>query len=275
MKKIKKKKIKKKKIKKTDADSRMVKITSPINPDLIIPVLSERADDSIIESDVVGKAMDYYVYEFPLEGKVVRGLTVKGVIETVRYININTKKTHMRLVVDKNSLKKEECSREEQKGIEVTIWVDDMISGQSYPGVKFEAYKKYSRKNKAWYPNTFATEKATSKAIRNAFRRHFPEHLVQSVIAKMVKDKSKVLSLTSAPEIEATELEEVKLVELKPTSNLTNFEIARNGVSKLTTEFDLKKAIEIADKGIPGFDKSQNLTYLSMLKTKLNMLKKK
>ena len=147
---MKKKKLKKKK---DSVDSKMVKITSPINPDVIIPVLSEKADDSIIESDIIGKAVDYYVYEFPLEGKVVRGLTVKGVTEVVRYINTNTKKTHMRLLLDKNSLKKQDCEEDGQKGVEVTIWVDDMISGQSYPGSKFEAYKKYSKKNKQWYPN--------------------------------------------------------------------------------------------------------------------------
>jgi hypothetical protein len=266
---------KKLKNKKNAIDNKMVKITSPINPEVIIPVLSERADDDIIESDVLGKAVDYYVYEFPLDGKIVRGLTVKGVTEVVRYININTKKTHMRLILDKSSLKKEDCEEDGQKGINVTIWADDMISGQSYPGSKFESYKKFSKKMKSWYPNTFAYEKALSKAIRNAFRRHFPEHLVQSLIKKMIKDKSKVLSLEASPEILANDLQEVKLVELKPSSNLTNFEIARNGIARLTTKESVKTAIEKTKEGLKGLDQKQSLTILNMLQTKLKMMEKK
>ena len=178
-------------------------------------------------------------------------------------------------MLDKNSLRKEEVEREGQKGIEVTIWVDDMISGQSYPGVKFEAYKKYSKKKKMWYPNTFAVEKATSKAVRNAFRRHFPEHLVQKVIQKLAKNKNNVLQLQSAPEIEAAELTETRVVELKPSTNMTKFDIARDGIMKLKTEFAVKAALERAEKGIPGFDEKQNATIVNMLKTKLKMIKKK
>lgn len=181
---------------------RMIQVKSVTNPDVVFPLLAERADDMAIETDVVGKAAEYYIYEFPMEGKIVRGLSSKGVYETVRYININTEKTHMRLVLDKTTLHKEEVVRKEHgkevQGIEVTVWADDLVSGQAYPGVKFEAYEKKGKNG--WYDNTFAVEKATTKAVRNAFRRHFPEQLVQKVIAKFAKDKSKILKLDSAPE---------------------------------------------------------------------------
>lgn len=181
---------------------RMIKVASVTNPDVIFPLLAERADDLTIETEVTGKAAEYYIYEFPMEGKVVRGLSSKGVYETVRYINTNTAKTHMRLVLDKTTLHKEEVVRKENgkevQGIEVTVWADDLVSGQAYPGVKFEAYEKKGKNG--WYSNTFAIEKATTKAVRNAFRRHFPEQLVQKVIAKFAKDKSRIMTLNSAPE---------------------------------------------------------------------------
>lgn len=181
---------------------KMIQVSSVTNPDVVFPLLAERADDSIIESEVIGKAAEYYIYEFPMEGKMVRGLSSKGVYETVRYINTNTAKTHMRLVLDKTTLHKEEVVRKESgkevQGIEVTVWADDLVSGQAYPGVKFEAYEKKGKNG--WYANNFAVEKATTKAVRNAFRRHFPEQLVQKVIAKFAKDKSRILQLDSAPE---------------------------------------------------------------------------
>ena len=265
---------KKKKVKKDKSDSKIVRITSPINPEVVIPVLSEKADDSIIESDVLGKVVDYYVYKFPLEGKEVVGLTIKGVTETVRYINTNTKKTHMRLVLDKGSLKKEEVEREGQKGIEVTIWVDDMISGQSYPGVKFEAYMKYSKKQRSWYPNTFAVEKATSKAIRNAFRRHFPEHLVQTIIAKLMKDPKNVLALTAAPEIEAGELEQTRVVTMTPSTPQSKIAILTKKIMGMTQPNLIKDAIEKTkiNKSLLPEEKS---TIINLLETKLKMLKGK
>lgn len=189
--------------KKSSAKSpRMIQVTSPTNPDIVFPLLAERADDMTIENDVAGKAAEYYIYEFPMDGKIVRGLSSKGVYETVRYINTNTQKTHMRLVLDKTTLHKEEVVRKESgkevQGIEVTVWADDLVSGQAYPGVKFEAYEKKGKNG--WYPNNFAIEKATTKAVRNAFRRHFPEQLVQKVIAKFAKDKSKIMQIDSPPE---------------------------------------------------------------------------
>ena len=181
---------------------RMIQVSSVTNPEVKFALLAERADDLATENDVVGKAAEYYIYEFPMDGKIVRGLSSKGVYETVRYINTNTAKTHMRLVLDKTTLHKEEVVRKENgkevQGIEVTVWADDLVSGQAYPGVKFEAYEKKGKKG--WYDNNFAIEKATTKAVRNAFRRHFPEQLVQKVIAKFAKDKSKIMQLDSAPE---------------------------------------------------------------------------
>ena len=275
MKNMKKKKQKKnKKPKKEKADSKIIKITSPINPDVVIPVLSERADDSIIEADITGKSETYYIYEFETKGKIVRGLSCKGVSEVVRFINTHTPKTHMRLVVDKSSLIKEEVIREGEKGIEVTVWVDDMISGQSYPGVKFEAYMKKGKNG--IYPNTFSVEKATTKAIRNAFRRHFPEHLALKLIDKLSKNPNNIKRLSAAPEdIKSIDLEQTRIVELKPSNNQTKFDIARDGIMKLKTEFAVKAALEKAEKGIPGFDEKQNATIVNMLKTKLKMIKKK
>lgn len=246
----------------------LVKVTSPIDPHASYFVQAETMDDEQIEKELLGRISEFYVYEFPLEGKVVSGLTSSGVREMIRYINKNTKKTGMRLVLDPDKMKTEETEQDGHKGIRVTAWAKDMISGMFYPGAKFEPYQKYSQKQKKMIVNTFPLEKATSKAIRNAFRGTFPEAVIISMITHWRKH-GKVAQI-SAPTQEAQTI--TKEVEMKPSTDEQKFEAIMQGIyrikSKSIAEAWLKKA-EVS-KELPIKYKNQ---VISELKRKIKLYK--
>jgi len=163
----------------------MMVVKSPINPGQEFVVASELADDEAIEQELLGKAMESYVYSFPQEGKTVTGLTVSGVNEISRLL---TKKSNsgikIRIVPDSINIDTK-AEMEGEKGISVTLIAENMLTGETAIGAKFEPYMKKGRKGP--YKNTFSLEKAVSKAERNAKRKLIPEKAAIEMINKFVK----------------------------------------------------------------------------------------
>lgn len=220
----------KKQVRRTPPKSRTIQ--SPISPSTAIVVASEFADDAIIEAEMMGNVLPYFIYSFPQDGKDVVGLTVKGTNETVRRLNRDPKsgtKIHMNPAY----MIKEEVERDGAKGIEVTVFAEDLISGNSAWGVKFEPYKKTKKDWKTGkevtYTNTFATEKALSKAERNAKRKLIPEVLATKMIEKLMKENPdsvkkieppKVVEMTVRPVTpEASSIEDIQNLIRKAVKN--------------------------------------------------------
>lgn len=174
-------------------------ITSPVNPSAQIVVASELADDSLIEKELMGEVLPYYIYQFcenkpACQPDVLRagkcphrkttGISVKGVNETVRRLN-RDKKSGYNIRISPDHIKIErEVEEDGIKGVAVTVYAENLIDGNSAWGTKFEPYKKVGRNGT--YANTFAVEKALSKAERNAKRKLIPETVVVKMIEKLM-----------------------------------------------------------------------------------------
>jgi hypothetical protein len=186
-----KKKVKAKPIKKAKTivkvikpETGMVLAHNPANISQEFFVASELADDNLIEQEILGQAMEHYVYGFDQDGKRVTGLSVAGVNEVARLLNRNPKSgCKIRIIPD--SLKVErDVNYDGHKGVEVQVVSENMVTGETGIGIKFEPYKKRGKKGE--YENTFAIEKAVSKAERNAKRKLMPEKAAVEMIRKFV-----------------------------------------------------------------------------------------
>lgn len=197
--------IPKKQVRRTPPKSRVIQ--SPISPSTAIVVASEFADDAIIEAEMMGNVLPYFIYTFAQDGKDVVGLTVKGVNEVVRRLG-RDEKSGSKIHMNPAYMIKEEVERDGQKGIEISVFAEDLISGNSAWGVKFEPYKKTKKDWKTGkettYTNTFATEKALSKAERNAKRKLIPEVLATKMIEKLMKENPNNIQKIDPPKTQAT-----------------------------------------------------------------------
>lgn len=183
----------------------LISITSPIGENVKVMVASELADDEMIENEMMGEILPFFVYKFTQDGKDVVGLTVKGVNEVVRRINRNPK-SGSKIHINPKFLMKEEVEREGEKGIEVSVFAEDLVSGNSAWGIKFEPYFKTGRNGK--YKNTFAVEKALSKAERNARRKLISETLAVKMIEKLLKEPNTVKQI-EAPAFQVVEVKPI------------------------------------------------------------------
>ncbi len=173
-----------KEIKKRVIKKGLVIVHSPVNPTQEFIVASELADDQAIEGELLGKAMEHYVYSFNQKDKTVTGLTVAGVNEISRQLTRkNNSGIKIRIVPDSIKIDTN-AEMESQKGISVILLAENMLSGETAIGAKFEPFKK--RGLKGLYANTFALEKAVSKAERNAKRKLIPEKVAIEMIKKFV-----------------------------------------------------------------------------------------
>ena len=163
-----------------------VVVQSPINPGQEFVVASEIADDEAIEAELMGKAMEHYVYSFKQDGKTVTGMTVAGVNETSRQLT-KKKDSGIKIRIVPDSVKIDMNATEgDENGISVILMAENMLSGETSIGAKFEPFDKKGSKGK--YKNTFALEKAVSKAERNAKRKLIPEKMAIEMIKKFVKE---------------------------------------------------------------------------------------
>lgn len=206
------KKIKKVKSKSKPKTKTLI-IPSPVDANVKVMIASELADDSIIEQELAGKVLPYYVYRFNQEGKEVVGMTVKGVNEVVRRLNKNPK-SGSKIHINPQYITKEEVEREGEKGIEVSVFAEDLISGNSGWGIKFEPYFKQGRNGR--YKNTFAIEKALSKAERNAKRKLISEDAAIAMIDKLIKENPNNVKQIEAPQFIQTTVKPLKPVASSP-----------------------------------------------------------
>ncbi len=174
--------------KKTKKD--LMVVQSPVNPSMQFIVASELADDEMIVNQLTGQVLPHYIFSFKDgTGHEQKGLSVFGVRESVRLLNKNPKSgSKIRLNpaymnIDRN------VEQNGQKGVEVRVFAEDLLTGSGAWGIKFEPYQKKGRNG--LYENKFATEVALSKAERNAMRKLIPEKAAIAMIDKMIKSNGK------------------------------------------------------------------------------------
>lgn len=169
---------------KKKATQGLVLAHNPTNMSQEFFVASEMADDQAIEQELLGRAMEHYVYGFMQEGKPVTGLSVAGVNETTRQLTRKANSGYkIRIIPDSLKITRD-VMYDKEKGVEVQVVAENMVTGETGIGIKFESYTKTGRKGS--YQNTFAVEKAVSKAERNAKRKLIPEKAVVEMIKKFV-----------------------------------------------------------------------------------------
>lgn len=162
-----------------------VVVHNPTNPMQEFVVASEVADDEQIEAELMGKAMEHYVYSFKQAGKDVTGMTVAGVNEISRQLT-KKKDSGIKIRIVPDSIKIERNVEEDGNlGVSVVLIAENMLTGETAIGAKFEPYKK--KGGKGTYDNTFSLEKAVSKAERNAKRKLIPEKVAIEMIKKFVR----------------------------------------------------------------------------------------
>ena len=196
----------------TPKKNALVKIQSPVHPDLQFYVASEQADDEIIEKEILGQVLPTFIYQFPdkTTGKMIKGLSLNGVRETVRRINRSSKSGSKIRISPEHPVINRDVEQNGQKGVEVMVYAEDLQTGSGQWGMKFEPYMKVGRNGA--YPNKFALEVALSKAQRNAMRALIPEKLAVETIAKLIGEPDAVKT------IEAPKAEQVAVVP-QATSN--------------------------------------------------------
>lgn len=197
-----KKTLKAKKAAKPKKQDGLVVMESPVNPGSQIVVASEFADDSIIEGELMGQALPHFIYQFEQEGKTVTGLSVKGVNEVVRRLNKDPRSgLKIRIRPEFQQITRD-VEYNGEKGVEVMVFAENLVDGNSGFGIKFEPYMKQSRKGA--YKNTFALEKALAKAERNAKRKLIPEVMATKMIEKLIKADPKTVQAIAAPRYQTT-----------------------------------------------------------------------
>ncbi len=191
--------------------TKLITMDSPVNPGAQIIVATELMDDAMLETELTKSALPYYIYQFcdekprckppmicPASHKKITGLSSKGVNEIVRRANQNPRSgMKIRLRPEYQKVERD-VAQDGVNGVEVSVFAEDMITGASAWGIKFEPYMKTGRNGQ--YKNEFALEKALSKAERNARRKLIPEMVaVKAILLIMQKEPEKVLLVAPPP----------------------------------------------------------------------------
>ena len=206
-----------------------VVVVSPVDPSSKLVVAAELSDDAIIEQELMGEVLPYFIYQFNQKGGTITGLTVKGVSEVVRRLNRDKKSGYNIRLNPEHCKIERDVEQDGQKGVAVTVYAENLLDGNSAWGTKFEPYKKTGRNGQ--YNNEFAVEKALSKAERNAKRKLIPETAATKMIQKMVEGGEQVKQLSQPP----AQANVVTPLPPKPTSIEDLKNIVRNGVSNAKT----------------------------------------
>lgn len=193
--------IKTKKKKAKVVKPKFLTIASPLNPNMSFMVASELADDEIIQNEIVGAVIPQYIYKFVNQGKEVVGLSVLGVREVVRRLNRNPASGYKIRLNPQYRIIERDVEYDGEKGVEVSVYGEDLLLGEGAWGMKFEPYYKDKKDKTGKYFNKFALEIALSKAERNAMRKLMPEPIAIAMISKMLKeDKTgSTVKVLSAP----------------------------------------------------------------------------
>lgn len=227
----------------------LVRVISPIRPEVAFYVASEQADDRLIEQEVTGQVGKTMIYEFcpnrcdkfkttgKCEHKTIKGLSKNGVDEVVRRINRQANSGSKIRISPERPMVTHNVEKNGERGVEVMVYAEDLISGSGNWGAKFEPYVQYGK------PNTFAFEKALSKAQRNAKRTLIPEQLAIEVISKLIKETPDAVKQIEAPKTtEAT-------IEPQTTANQNMYAMSLKRIEQIASDkVKLKKALESIPK---------------------------
>jgi len=199
-------------------------------------VASEMADDQAIEQELLGQAMEHYVYGFMQDGKPVTGLSVAGVNEVARQLNRNPRSgCKIRIIPDSLKIERD-VDYDGQKGVEARVVAENMVTGETGIGVKFEAYKKTGHKGQ--YANTFAVEKAVSKAERNAKRKLMPEKVAVEMIKKFVA-QNKYASISTPATLPAPMYNQKQIYTPKKETPKNNIDFLSRFINAVARELKI------------------------------------
>lgn len=253
---------------KKPAKKRDIIVVSPVDPSARFVVASEMADDKLIEAELMGEVLPFYIYQFEQQGKKTVGLSVKGVNEVVRRLN-RDKKSGYNIRINPDHLKIEHnIDQAGDMGVQVSVYAENMLDGNSAWGIKFEAYQKTGRNGK--YKNDFAAEKALSKAERNAKRKLIPEPVVVKMIEKMLAADPNAVQQIEAPRVQVTT---VKPLPPKPSSPEEVKQLIRQGIAECKT---VEKVMEFDRKTQEsGFDDAFKKEVRGLASTRVDQLNSK
>lgn len=257
-----------KKAKKPKLPSGMIQMTSPVDPDVSFYVAQEIADDKAIEQELLGAAVATMVYEFEQDGEMINGLSLSGVREVVRLLNRNPKSGHKIRISPNPPTITRDLEQGGQRGIEVMIYAEDLVTGSGMWGSKFEPYKKSDPNAQgSTYENKFAFEVALSKAQRNAMRSLLPETVINEMIELFKQQKGATETIVPA---------ETETVEKKPIKTSTNllYGSTIKRIEKIKKDKNsLQEALDNVDNS--GLDDDQKKNVTKLLKKHLKALNKK
>lgn len=170
----------------------LVKMTSPVRPEMEFYVASDQADEQAIEAEIMGQVLPHFIYKFKDgKGNEVKGLSLQGVRETTRRIN-RMKNSGQRIRISPEPpIISRDVEYNGKKGIEILVYAEDIESGGGSWGNAFEPYVKVGKGGKT-YPSQFPERVALSKAQRNALRALIPETTAVAMIDQLSKDQNKV-----------------------------------------------------------------------------------
>lgn len=242
----------KKKINPNKPGSGLIVVESPVLPGSRVVVASELMDDLMLEKEMSGAALPYYIYQFcddrprcyppkvcPPDHKKIAGLSSKGVHEVVRRANSNPK-SGMKIRINPSFMTIErDVTQNNVKGLSVSVYAEDLVTGNSSWGTKFEPYVK-NKRDGGTYPNDFALEKATSKAERNAKRHLIPEVVAVKIIQHMLKYEPDRVQQITPPE---TKVETRQLSTPVPSTPAEAEAIVRNWVNSTNTSSRLLEGL--------------------------------
>lgn len=132
--------------------------------------LMERIDEQQVLDEIKGRAIEALVYEIRQGGQTITGLSLCGVREVARMMNVNGR---ARIGISD----REPIITENDEYFEVKVFAADTQNGGGYWGIKRQP-KKYTNGS----INQFALEQALAKAQRNALRGLIPEYFAREMI---------------------------------------------------------------------------------------------
>jgi len=134
----------------------------------------ERRDEEQILAEIQGQVIEEMVYQFPMGGRTVTGISWVGTKEVARrYGKIDIEPMEIRETPD---------------AWIVIVKGRDLEKGYGLLGVS-TCPKLRKKRDGSEEPNPFALQTAASKAQRNAIRNLIPETFIKTVIAEWLKAK--------------------------------------------------------------------------------------
>jgi hypothetical protein len=201
----------------------------------------------MIEAEILGRVLPHFIYKFTDKtGNEIKGLSLNGVRETVRRLNRNQGSGHKIRISPERPIINRDVEQNNQKGIEVMVYAEDLQSGGGAWGSKFEPYVKVGKGGRT-YENKFALETGLSKAQRNAQRALIPEKIVTEMIDKLAKGKDAVKQIEAPKksevvvETEATNGQKLYALTLKRIQAISNDKVKLNQALKNIGKLSLDK----------------------------------